>query len=180
MKFAFHGREARPASWRWNVAKTLAQTVLFWSVFLVLLPAGVLAVESRLGLESGRFAAPGWEIAGVVLFALGGTLGLTSGAVMAVRGGGTPLPADCARQLVIAGPYRYLRNPMAVAGLTQGVAVGLVLGSPAVVLYAMAGGPLWNAFVRPREERDLEARFGDPYCRYRERVWCWIPKVSRE
>ena len=177
MRIIFNGREARPASWRWNLAKTLAQTVVFWSLFLFALPAGVFELESRLGLDGGRFTSLGWQIAGIVLFALGGALGLTTGMVMAVRGGGTPLPADCARELVVTGPYRYVRNPMAVAGLTQGVAVGLWLGSPAVALYALAGGPLWNTFVRPWEEEDLESRFGEPYRRYRERVRCWIPTI---
>jgi len=179
MKAAFRGREARPASWQWNVAKTLAQTVVFWAVFLFLLPAGLLAVESGLGLDRWRFAAGGWEAAGVALFVLGGALGLTSGVLMAVCGGGTPLPAACARELVLIGPYCYIRNPMAVAGLAQGVAVGLFLGSPAVVLYALAGGPIWHVFVRPWEEADLEQRFGDPYRRYRERVRCWVPRIPR-
>ncbi len=175
----FHGREALPARARWIVAKTLAQTVVFWVAFLAILPAGVYLLEREIGLSSWRFASPGARAAGVALFALGGTLGVASGMVMAVRGKGTPLPADCARELVIAGPYRFVRNPMAVAGLAQGVAVGVVLGSPAVVLYALSGGPVWDWFVRPWEERDLEARFGEPYRRYRTAVYCWVPRLSR-
>ena len=111
-----------------------------------------------------------------MLFVLGGALGLTSGAVMAVRGRGTPLPADCPRELVVAGPYRFVRNPMAVAGLAQGVAVGIFLGSPVVVAYALAGGPAWHLLVRPWEEADLERRFGEPYRRYRAAVRCWLPR----
>jgi protein-S-isoprenylcysteine O-methyltransferase Ste14 len=65
---------------------------------------------------------------------------------------------------------------MAVAGLAQGVAVGVFLGSPAVVLYALSGGPVWNVFVRPWEEADLERRFGEPYRRYRAAVRCWRPR----
>jgi protein-S-isoprenylcysteine O-methyltransferase Ste14 len=170
------GRPARPASPAWNVAKTLAQTLVFWSVFLFALPAAVFALEDALGLIGWRFRSPvaGWI--GVALFILGGALGLTSGIVMAIRGGGTPLPSDCPRTLVVAGPYRYVRNPMAVAGLAQGLAVGLVLGSPAVIAYALAGGPVWNRFVRPWEEADLERRFGDDYRRYRSDVRCWLPR----
>lgn len=174
------GREARPANWRWNVAKTLTQTVAFWTVFLFLIPAGFLELESALGLDGWRFTGPAGTWVGVALFCVGGALGLTSGLVMAVRGGGTPLPADCARELVVSGPYRYLRNPMAVAGLTQGFAVGLILGSPTVILYAVAGGPVWHVFVRPWEEADLEARFGEPYRRYRARVRCWWPRLTSD
>jgi protein-S-isoprenylcysteine O-methyltransferase Ste14 len=160
------------------VAKTLAQTVVFWTLFLAVLPAAVLAAEEAAGLAGWRFGCPAATAAGAGLFALGGALGLTSGMVMAVRGRGTPLPADCARELVVAGPYRYVRNPMAVAGLAQGVAVGLAVGSPAVVLYAVSGGPVWHLLVRPWEEADLERRFGDPYRHYRAAVRCWFPRLT--
>lgn len=173
---AVRGREARPAPVLRNVAKTLAQTAVFWTIFLFLIPTALVVVE-------GAVAPPGWGFRssaltwlGGPLFVAGGALGLTSGMVMAVRGRGTPLPADCPRELVVAGPYRYVRNPMAIAGLSQGVAVGLVLGSPAVVAYALLGGPAWDLLVRPWEEADLDRRFGEPYRRYRAAVRCWIPR----
>ena len=171
----FRGRESRPSSCWWVLLKTLFQTVIFWSVFLFLLPAGILALESELGLVGWRFSGIPRVWFGGLLFVLGGSLGLTSGVVMAVRGRGTPLPADCPRELVVAGPYRYIRNPMAVAGLTQGVGVGVFLGSPAVIAYALLGGPVWHLFVRPWEEMDLEQRFGEPYRHYRAAVGCWLP-----
>lgn len=172
------GREARPAPHWWVVFKTLCQTVVFWSVFLFALPAGIAVLESELGLGWWRFGGVASVGCGAVLFVLGGSLGLVSGLMMAVRGRGTPLPADCARELVVVGPYRYLRNPMAVAGLTQGVAVGVFLGSPAVIAYALLGGPIWHLFVRPWEEADLERRFGEPYRRYRAAVRCWLPRLA--
>lgn len=174
----FRGREARPASAGWNILKMLMQAAVFWSVFLILFPAGVFAVEGALKLEGWRFRSVPGAWAGGLLFALGGSLGLTSGMFMAVRGRGTPLPADCTRELVVAGPYRHIRNPMAVAGLTQGFAVGIFLGSPAVIAYVLAGGLLWHGFVRPWEEADLERRFGEPYRRYRGAVRCWLPRFE--
>lgn len=65
---------------------------------------------------------------------------------------------------------------MAVAGLAQGVGVGLVVGSLIVVGYALLGGPFWQLFVRPYEETDLERRFGEPYRRYRAAIGCWLPR----
>jgi len=75
------------------------------------------------------------------------------------------------------GPYRWVRNPMAVAGIVQGIGVGMVLSSWLVVAYAVVGSVVWNAAVRPLEEADLAARFGDDFARYRAAVRCWLPTI---
>ncbi len=172
------GRQAAPASRLWNVAKTLLQTLVFWSVFLLAIPALIWLAETAVGLSAWRFDDPWLRQFGIVLVVLGGSLGLFSGAVMAFHGLGTPLPVDAPREIVVRGPYRFVRNPMAIAGLSQGVAVGLMIGSPAVILYAVSGGPLWNILVRPWEERDLENWFGEAFRLYRQEVHCWIPRLS--
>ena len=156
--------------------KTLAQTVVFWGGFLFVLPRIVFGVETAVGGEAWRVAGGASQVVGVVLFTLCGTLGLTSGFLMASRGHGTPLPLDAPRVLVVAGPYRFVRNPMAIGGIGQGVAVGLMLGSPAVLLYALAGAFVWHGVARPWEERDLEDWFGEPYRAYRRAVRCWWPR----
>ena len=40
------GREARPAAPWWVILKTLFQTAVFWIVFLFLLPAGIVALQT--------------------------------------------------------------------------------------------------------------------------------------
>jgi len=172
------GREARPAPAGWNLAKTFAQLVVFWSTFLFILPAVVYRIETCLTLDRWRFTDTAWRVPSIVAFTAASALGGWSAAVMAVCGSGTPLPADCPRRLVVAGPYRFVRNPMAIAGLTQGAAVGAFLGSPLVLLYVLVGGPLWNFFVRRWEEADLELRFGSAFNRYREAVRCWVPRLT--
>lgn len=168
-------REARTTSAPRHVASTGAQLVLFWGLFLVVLPLVIAACERRWGLEA---PIPAWlRIAGVALLAAASALGLWSALAMSLRGEGTPLPSATARRLVVAGPYRFVRNPMAVAGIAQGVAVGLILGSWLVVGYALAGSLVWNWGVRPQEEADLEARFGVAYRDYQAAVRCWVPRV---
>lgn len=169
-------REAREASVAFNAAKTLAQVVVFWSVFLFVIPPLLVRVERGTPLERFVFPSIGMLSAGV-LFALAGCVGLWSSWEMVARGRGTPLPLDAPRRLVIGGPYRFVRNPMACAGLMQGVAIGLYDGSPLVLAYCVAGGIVWNGLVRPLEEADLESRFGDEYRAYRRCVRCWIPRV---
>jgi hypothetical protein len=96
---------------------------------------------------------------------------------MALRGRGTPLPLCAAREFVTTGPYRHVRNPMAVAGIAQGVAVGVFFDSSLVVLYALAGAVLWHTAIRPPEERDLLARFPAAFPAYRDEVPLWVPRL---
>jgi protein-S-isoprenylcysteine O-methyltransferase Ste14 len=158
----------------WNLLKTLVQTGLFWLIFLYLIPMLILEIESIIGINgfSGRkeFA---W-----ILFVIFSLLGVFSGYTMSWRGRGTPLPLDCPNKLVIEGPYKFVRNPMAIAGIGQGVCVGIILGSYVIVLYSIVGAFLWHLLVRPLEERDLENRFGKPYLEYKSRISCWIPSIK--
>lgn len=169
--FAF--RPADRVGTRGLLARTGRQTLGFWGTFLILVPVVAAVVEARWGLRID--APPAVPIAGGVLLAVATALGVWSAVSMSVDGEGTPLPSQMARRLVITGPYRFVRNPMAVAGIAQGVAVGMLLGSWMVVAYSLVGSLLWNTLVRPLEEADLEQRFGAEFAEYRSRVTCWIP-----
>ncbi len=171
------GREARPAGLKVNAGKTLLQIVVMWTIFYALFPIVIYFVEGAIGLGQYRFASTLWQIVGVAGFVAGGFVGLWCAWLMVSYGHGTPLPADCPRELVIKGPYRYVRNPMAISSFLQGVAIGLWLGSPLVLVYVLAGMVGWNYFVRPWEEMDLARRFGAPYVRYRDNVRCWVPNL---
>lgn len=166
----------RPArehpTWR-HALHTLLQVVAFWGCCLGLLPAAIEAGERALGWPPMACPAGAWL--GPLLFASAGALGLWSAAVLVWRGGGTPLPLASARRFVVSGPYRWLRNPMALAGIVQGVAVGLWRDRASIVVYTIAGAVVWHTFARPAEERDLAARFGAAFARYRQEVPLWLP-----
>ena len=170
------GREARPAPTAWNVAKTLLQTLVFWGFFFAFLPWLIWEVESASGWDRYRFHSGAVRVIGAALFVCGGACAVYCGIVLASFGRGTPLPADCPKQLVTVGPYGFVRNPMVIGNIIQGVGLGLVLGSPFVVAYAVLGGPFWHYLVRPWEEADMESRLGRPYLDYRGAVRCWIPR----
>ena len=55
-------------------------------------------------------------------------------------GEGTPLPLDQTNRLVVSGPYYYVRNPMAIAGIGQGLSVALIFQSLPVGIYSLLGG----------------------------------------
>lgn len=174
----FRPRPAAPRrGYRSHVAATSAQIAVFWGFFLLVVPTFVRALERRwqVDVPFPAIAVP----FGTILLVVASGLGIWAAVVMSVGGDGTPLPAATANRLVIAGPYRVIRNPMAVSGITQGVAVGLIMSSWLVVAYAVVGSLLWNFAIRPLEESDLEARFGEPFRQYRDSVRCWIPALRR-
>ena len=171
--FAF--RLAPTASARAHATRTAIQIVVFWGLFLAVFPAIIAIIEHRWGLHLEFPTALRWS--GLVLLIAASALGIWSAIAMSTKGAGTPLPSATARNLVIAGPYRFVRNPMALAGIAQGTAVGVMAGSWLVIVYALCGSLVWNWIIRPLEEADLETRFGTEYVDYVRGVRCWMPRL---
>ncbi len=167
-------REARPGTPLQHAFQTGRQIVVFWTFFLIVVPFALQYLERALGVPTFTFSAQ--RPIGAVGFAVASALGLWSGMTMAIHGMGTPLPTHCASKLVVTGPYRYVRNPMAIAGLAQGAFVGVTLGSFFTLLYVVSGLFVWNFFVRPIEENDHRQRIGQDFETYCDQVKCWIPR----
>lgn len=165
-------RVARPASPARHLAKTLGWMVVVWTLALLALPAVLRTAERWLGVPT--WPLPGGRVAGLALLVAASALGIRCAVAMA-SGEGTPVPFDAAARLVVTGPYRWVRNPMAVSGCTQALGVALLVGSPSYYLVPAAGALLWQFVIRPSEERFLLQRFGDPYARYRDAVPLWVP-----
>jgi protein-S-isoprenylcysteine O-methyltransferase Ste14 len=159
------------------LAWTSLQVLIFWGSFLYVIPKGIVEIERHLQLAVFQFS--GQKPLGIGVFTIASGLGLWSGITMAIAGKGTPLPTATAAELVCSGPYRWIRNPMATAGILQGLAVGIGFGSLCILLYALLGGLIWQLLVRPSEEQDLLERFGEPYLRYRTSTGLWLPFLFR-
>jgi protein-S-isoprenylcysteine O-methyltransferase Ste14 len=166
-------RESGSSDKRINGIKTLIQIVCVWSITLIFFPWLILqAFDKSLLPQVNLFL-----FTGLAIFILSSILGLASAFVMVKAGQGTPLPLDQTTRLVIRGPYRWVRNPMAIAGIGQGIAISIIYTSLPIFIYAILGAVLWQVVVRPVEEQNLKDRFGGAYEDYRKRVPCWIPKL---
>jgi protein-S-isoprenylcysteine O-methyltransferase Ste14 len=78
------------------------------------------------------------------------------------------------QSLITTGPFHLSRNPLYLGGniLTFfGAALGF--GSPSALAITAAHLPLVHLFIR-REERQLEAYFGEAWQQYKSRVRRWI------
>ncbi|MDA0373848.1 MAG: isoprenylcysteine carboxylmethyltransferase family protein [Planctomycetota bacterium] len=173
----YRERVARTRSRAGHLAATAVQIVGFWGLFLVVLPRAIAHVELDVLGWQPLDLGPTPRVGGWTLLGTASAIGLHGAWLFAVHGQGTPLPFDTTRRLVVAGVYAHLRNPMAVAGLAQGLAVSCLLGSRLGVAYVLAGAVAWNQIARPLEERALLERFGASYDAYRSAVPCWWPRL---
>jgi len=94
-----------------------------------------------------------------------------------VKGKGTPAPIDPPKELVAVGLYRFVCNPMYVAGIIA--LLGWILWSPSLPLI-VAPFLFFSAahlFVTLYEEPNLKKKFGAAYEEYCKRVPRWIPHL---
>lgn len=122
-------------------------------------------------------APEGWSfsvrVLGLVALALGVWLVLSAASLFG-RLGTPPNPTQPTTALATDGPYRFTRNPMYLG-------MGLMLAG-----FALVGNALWPLIalvpavgiirlqVIDREERYLEAKFGNEYRDFKTRVRRWI------
>lgn len=117
-------------------------------------------------------------LAGAACLLVGLSLFLASLRRFAGEGRGTLAPWDPPRNLVVSGPYRYVRNPMISGVIFILIAEALLSRSWRHAEWA-ALFTLVNAIYIPLlEEPLLERRFGDAYRRYVRNVPRLIPRLS--
>lgn len=153
------------------------QALVGSTVFFFAVP-GVVAGALPWVIGSSAGSPSGWPMrtVGLALAAAGVALLVVCFAGF-VAARGTPAPVAPTEQLVVEGPYRYVRNPMYVAVLTIVLGQTLWHASLWLVLYGGLAWAVMAAFVRLYEEPALRARFGSDYAIYRSAVPAWIPRV---
>jgi protein-S-isoprenylcysteine O-methyltransferase Ste14 len=154
--------------------RTALFTLLVPGTVLVLVPAALLATGLGPSLNLGPVR---WV--GLLPLTLGLAVILVCFVEFVRRGRGTPAPYDPPRELVVAGLYRYVRNPQYVGVLLVVVGEALVAESPLLLGYAAFLASAYHLFVRYHEEPTLGRLFGESYSRYRAAVPRWLPKWSR-
>jgi protein-S-isoprenylcysteine O-methyltransferase Ste14 len=113
------------------------------------------------------------RIVGAALVVVSGVLSRWASGTMR-RAGTNVLPNRPTLSIVTDGPFRCSRNPLYLAGLLLYLGLALVFNSGwPLLLYAPMFSVLNWGVVR-REERYLEAKFGDVYLAYKARVRRWL------
>ena len=159
-----------------------AFAILGSAIFLVVAP-GVVAgfvpwTISRWEFDTPFFGLAPFRFAGGALIALGLAGLLECFGRFALQGIGTPAPVFPTRHLVVSGFYRHVRNPMYVGVFTIILGDALVLGSQAVLTYALAVWLGFFLFVLLYEEPTLRNSFGAEYEDFCRHVPRWLPRLT--
>jgi protein-S-isoprenylcysteine O-methyltransferase Ste14 len=124
-------------------------------------------------LPLGQILFAPYRYAGIAVMAL--ALGLVLWAALLFRRVRTGIvPFSPATSLVLAGPYRFTRNPMylGMAGMLLGAAILLGSLSPFAIVPAFMA-LIAGRFIAP-EEAMLERAFGQAYLDYKTKVRRWL------
>jgi protein-S-isoprenylcysteine O-methyltransferase Ste14 len=147
-------------------------------VVAVLIPiwiARTSAVRLVLGTTTPHLLT---QIAGLALLLVGVSLVVSSLRRFATHGKGTLAPWDPPRNLVIDGPYRYVRNPMISGVVFVLFGEALVLLSGPHMQWALIFLVINFIYIPLLEERQLKERFGEAYLEYCRHVPRLLPRLT--
>ena len=96
-------------------------------------------------------------------------------AVRTFRSAGTPVPGSQPTTTIVkVGPYRFSRNPIYLAFSLFQIGIALVVNDAWILITLLLSVSMMSFVVIPREERYLEARFGEEYRSYKASVRRWL------
>jgi protein-S-isoprenylcysteine O-methyltransferase Ste14 len=149
-------------------------------VFVVGMPGVVAALVPYLitGGWVGSGAPLALQIGGAVLLAVGVAVFAHTVIRFVVEGLGTPFPGAPTKNLVVGGPYRYVRNPMYLAVIAIILGQAAILGSASLLVYAAIVWGTVASFVHFYEEPTLSSEYGEQYAAYRRAVRGWLPRAT--
>jgi protein-S-isoprenylcysteine O-methyltransferase Ste14 len=155
-------------------ARAVTYAALFIGFLLIYLPGPPLSWSGIV-----RPAAMGvLQATGMAIGAVGAVVALSCIFTFATIGRGTPAPFDPPRQLVIRGPYRFVRNPMYIGAGLALASAALFYESLPLLGYAGLFFLATHVFVVGYEEPTLRRTFGQEYGGYCRQVGRWWPRVG--
>lgn len=156
-------------------------SIPWWIMFVAALivysvgPWAISLLTPRYGWAAG-YPAP-WNLLGLLPVVIG-TIGLMWTMLLHFAQSPTGVEMILAKSYLLRrGPYAYSRNPMYLSDLALLFGWAIFYGSVAVLIAFVVMCVALNFFNVPLEERALEARFGESYLEYKNKVPRWFGKV---
>ena len=152
---------------------TLIYLFLLVPFFIIWIPYEILSASGHdIEFNSGVF-----QHVGLVFIALGVVAYVWCSGSFVFYAKGTPIPFTPTKELVVTGLYKYVRNPLYIAGMLVLLGETLLFLSKGIFIYTLIMFGVFNVHVL-MEENHLEDTFGKKYEQYRKVVPRWIPRFK--
>ena len=92
-------------------------------------------------------------------------------------GKGTPIPFTPTKELIVTGLFRFVRNPLYIAGVLVLVGEAILFQSLGILIYCLVMFGVFNVHVL-MEETLLAEKFGARYKQYCKSVPRWLPRLT--
>jgi protein-S-isoprenylcysteine O-methyltransferase Ste14 len=160
-----------------EILPALLGTLLFLFIiipfFLILIPRKILLSHEhiyRFDIGVYRYCGLAPIVFGVVIYVF------CSGSFVFI-GKGTPIPFTPTKELIVTGLYRFVRNPLYIAGVLVLAGEALLFQSLGIFFYCLVMFGIFNVHVL-MEETLLAKQFGATYEQYCKSVPRWIPRLK--
>lgn len=160
-----------------EILPALLGTLLYW---LLLLPFFLIWIPYKILLSPERiyiFDIGVFRYFGLVPIALGIIIYILCSRSFVFIGKGTPIPFTPTKKLIVTGLYRFVRNPLYIAGVFVLAGEALLFQSIEIFFYCLVMFGGFNLHVL-MEEAILAEKFGVIYEQYRKSVPRWVPRFK--
>jgi protein-S-isoprenylcysteine O-methyltransferase Ste14 len=151
---------------------TLAFLFLLLPIFYIYIPYEIISSRFVISFTIGKFRYIG------IFFIISGIFIAISCLIdFVIKGRGSPIPFTETENLIVSGFYRFVRNPLYIAGVFVFLGEALLFQSIGIFIYCLIMFAVFNIQVI-MEEAFLKERFGEIYKQYYEAVPRWIPRLK--
>ena len=152
---------------------TLFFLIIIVPIFMIWIPRTILLSPYQIyEFDIGKI-----RLLGLFPILLGSAIYVTCSGSFLFIGRSSPIPFTQTKRLIVKGFYRYVRNPLYIAGVLVLVGEAVLFQSIGISIYCLTMFGMFNLHVH-MEETFLASEFGAEYDRYRNSVPRWIPRLT--
>ena len=163
-----------------KIAETLIASLGTLLFLLLIIPFFLIWIPHRILLSPEpiyRFDIGIYRYLGLAPIILGVATYLFCSGSFVFVGKGTPIPFTPTKELIVTGIYRFVRNPLYIAGVLVLSGEAILFQSFGILIYCLIMFGVFNIHVL-MEESLLAEKFGARYEQYCRSVPRWIPRFK--
>ena len=163
-----------------KIAETLLASLGTLVFLLLIIPFFLIWIPHRILLSSEiiyRFDLGVYRYLGLVPIVLGVIIYILCSGSFVFVGKSTPIFFTPTKNLIVNGLYRFVRNPLYIAGVLVLAGEAILFQSIGIFIYCLVMFGIFNIHVF-MEETLLAEKFGATYEQYRNSVPRWIPRLK--